>query len=201
MLNVFQSDGAFGPARYSGIFDCLRTSVKEEGYGVLTRGLNSTIIRAFPTNAACFYVVTSISKLVKDDIIPNEYYTEIAEILRIGDTIVKEIEFTKKAECFQNSLTKNLRDNHLANFLPIVLAASKETLYPTPEYDPIVDIQGEGHDDDTYKALSGLLAVPYMKTVTQNIKKMWIKQGAVVIQSADCRRKAIISQQILSAAL
>lgn len=44
--------------RYSGAIDCLRKSVRTEGYTCLYRGLNSTILRAFPTNAATFAVVT-----------------------------------------------------------------------------------------------------------------------------------------------
>lgn len=45
-------------SRYSGAMDCLRQSISAEGYACLYRGLNSTIIRAFPTNAATFAVVT-----------------------------------------------------------------------------------------------------------------------------------------------
>lgn len=44
--------------RYSGALDCLKKSVRAEGYSCLFRGLNSTILRAFPTNAATFTVVT-----------------------------------------------------------------------------------------------------------------------------------------------
>lgn len=44
--------------RYNGALDCYRKSVRSEGYSCLYRGLNSTIIRAFPTNAMTFAVVT-----------------------------------------------------------------------------------------------------------------------------------------------
>ncbi|XP_043505774.1 mitochondrial basic amino acids transporter-like [Polistes fuscatus] len=44
--------------RYNGTLDCYRKSVRSEGYSCLYRGLNSTIIRAFPTNAMTFAVVT-----------------------------------------------------------------------------------------------------------------------------------------------
>lgn len=53
-----QADGMVGQARYTGAYDCLKKSISAEGYGVLTRGLTSTVLRAFPTNAACFTVVT-----------------------------------------------------------------------------------------------------------------------------------------------
>jgi hypothetical protein len=53
-----QVDGMGGVYRYSGFMDCLKKSIQTEGYGVMTRGLTSTILRAFPTNAATFTVVT-----------------------------------------------------------------------------------------------------------------------------------------------
>lgn len=56
--------------RYSGALDCLRKSVRAEGYSCLYRGLNSTILRAFPTNAATFTVVTWTFRLLGEQ--PNE---------------------------------------------------------------------------------------------------------------------------------
>jgi hypothetical protein len=53
-----QIDGMGGVYRYSGFMDCLKKSIQAEGYGVMTRGLASTVLRAFPTNAATFTVVT-----------------------------------------------------------------------------------------------------------------------------------------------
>ncbi|XP_012254046.2 mitochondrial basic amino acids transporter [Athalia rosae] len=50
--------------KYSGAMDCLRQSISAEGYACLFRGLNSTIIRAFPTNAATFAVVTWTFRLL-----------------------------------------------------------------------------------------------------------------------------------------
>eukprot|EP00897_Mesotaenium_endlicherianum_P009939 jgi/Mesen1/8974/ME000056S08375 len=47
-----QAQGASG--RYSGLADCLRKSVREEGLGVLVRGLGTTMARAFIVNAAIF---------------------------------------------------------------------------------------------------------------------------------------------------
>ncbi|KAK7261821.1 hypothetical protein RIF29_28142 [Crotalaria pallida] len=40
--------------KYDGIFDCLRKSVKEEGYVVLWRGLGTAVARAFVVNGAVF---------------------------------------------------------------------------------------------------------------------------------------------------
>ena len=41
-----------------GMVDCVRKSVAAEGPGVLWRGLNATIVRAFPVNGAIFAVYT-----------------------------------------------------------------------------------------------------------------------------------------------
>ncbi|XP_056284794.1 mitochondrial basic amino acids transporter isoform X2 [Pseudoliparis swirei] len=55
-----QADGVGGVNRYAGIADCVRQSVRREGYMVFTRGLTSTLLRAFPVNAATFATVTLI---------------------------------------------------------------------------------------------------------------------------------------------
>lgn len=49
---------------YLGAWDCLKKSIQTEGYSCLYKGLNSTIIRAFPTNAATFAVVTWTFRLL-----------------------------------------------------------------------------------------------------------------------------------------
>ena len=58
-----QSDGVNGPAKYKNALHCLRESLKMEGHSFLTRGITSTIIRAFPTNAVTFTVVSWIMRL------------------------------------------------------------------------------------------------------------------------------------------
>ena len=50
--------------KYSGAFDCYKKTVAREGYKALFRGLNSTLIRAFPSNAATFTVVTWVMRYV-----------------------------------------------------------------------------------------------------------------------------------------
>ncbi|XP_057678948.1 mitochondrial basic amino acids transporter-like isoform X2 [Corythoichthys intestinalis] len=55
-----QADGVGGVHQYSGIADCVRQSVRKEGYMVFTRGLTSTLLRAFPVNAATFATVTLV---------------------------------------------------------------------------------------------------------------------------------------------
>ena len=51
-----QADGNRGNFKYSGIRDCIMKSSRAEGYRVFTRGLLPTVLRAFPSNAAIFYV-------------------------------------------------------------------------------------------------------------------------------------------------
>lgn len=63
-----QVDGMSGTAKYSGAFDCFKKSVQIEGYSCLSRGLMSTVLRAFPTNAACFAVVTWTFRLCSPDV-------------------------------------------------------------------------------------------------------------------------------------
>ena len=55
-----QADGVGGVYRYSSIMDCVRQSVANEGWTVFTRGLTSTLLRAFPVNATTFATVTLV---------------------------------------------------------------------------------------------------------------------------------------------
>lgn len=58
-----QVDGFQQQHQYSTYYDCLKKSYQSEGWKLFTRGLGSTLIRAFPMNAVCFLVVTWIMKL------------------------------------------------------------------------------------------------------------------------------------------
>eukprot|EP00058_Branchiostoma_floridae_P020005 XP_002605495.1 hypothetical protein BRAFLDRAFT_92916 [Branchiostoma floridae] len=62
-----QADGVGGKNVYEGMSDCFVTSYKTEGWKFFTRGLNSTLIRAFPVNAAILTVVTLILRNVKSE--------------------------------------------------------------------------------------------------------------------------------------
>ncbi|EDV32311.2 uncharacterized protein Dana_GF15765 [Drosophila ananassae] len=52
-----QADALGKEAKYTGFIDCAVKGYKNEGIQYFFRGLNSTLIRAFPMNAACFFVV------------------------------------------------------------------------------------------------------------------------------------------------
>lgn len=59
MKSRLQADGMNGTVKkYKGLWDCMKKSYKTEGLKVFAKGLNSTLIRAFPTNAATFAVFT-----------------------------------------------------------------------------------------------------------------------------------------------
>ncbi|KAI7799617.1 mitochondrial basic amino acids transporter [Triplophysa rosa] len=62
-----QADGVGGKFQYSGIMDCTRKSIEREGWRVFTRGLTSTLLRAFPVNAATFATVTLFLMYVRPD--------------------------------------------------------------------------------------------------------------------------------------
>lgn len=52
-----------GHDKYRGIMDCARKSYNKGGWYVFFRGLNSSIVRAFPVNAVTFFVYEMIMKL------------------------------------------------------------------------------------------------------------------------------------------
>ncbi|XP_061101033.1 mitochondrial basic amino acids transporter isoform X2 [Conger conger] len=62
-----QADGVGGVNRYKGIADCVRQSMQEEGWRVFTRGLTSTLLRAFPVNATTFATVTLFLMYMRED--------------------------------------------------------------------------------------------------------------------------------------
>lgn len=61
-----QADGMSGHPQYSGIRDCMRKGYQAEGLSFYTRGLCSTLLRAFPMNAACFLVVSWTLKFAEN---------------------------------------------------------------------------------------------------------------------------------------
>lgn len=49
-----QADGVEGKNKYCGIIDCCKKAYHIDGMATFFKGINSTLIRAFPTNAAIF---------------------------------------------------------------------------------------------------------------------------------------------------
>ncbi|CAD5121624.1 DgyrCDS10118 [Dimorphilus gyrociliatus] len=68
---------------YKGLVDCFRKSIASEGWLVLTKGLGSTLLRAFPVNATTFATVTYVFRFASRH---TEYFdsdeTNIQEFLQ-----------------------------------------------------------------------------------------------------------------------
>lgn len=62
-----QADGVGGVNKYNGIMDCVHQSWKREGWRVFSRGLTSTLLRAFPVNATTFATVTLFLMYMRND--------------------------------------------------------------------------------------------------------------------------------------
>ncbi|KAJ8290507.1 hypothetical protein GJAV_G00013780 [Gymnothorax javanicus] len=62
-----QADGVGGVNKYNGIMDCVRQSWQQEGWRAFTRGLTSTLLRAFPVNATTFATVTLFLMYMRKD--------------------------------------------------------------------------------------------------------------------------------------
>jgi len=127
-----QSDGAFGRAEYKGMLDCLRQSVKTEGAGVLAKGLAPTVIRAFPSNAACFLVVSKVTSFIDGDNVSDDSSTSdtFKRIVSSGETILTAASSGQQILDYQKEVIKKVIFNHISNFLPII----QETLELYPNY-------------------------------------------------------------------
>ena len=62
-----QVDGVQGPRQYTGMINCFKKSYHADGWRVFFRGLNSTLVRAFPTNAATFLTFTYLLRYCRND--------------------------------------------------------------------------------------------------------------------------------------
>ncbi|KAK9760382.1 hypothetical protein K7432_015651 [Basidiobolus ranarum] len=56
-----------GQPRYRGVIDCMVKCYREEGISILFRGMNATILRAFPLNAATFFIYTQSMRMLNSD--------------------------------------------------------------------------------------------------------------------------------------
>lgn len=195
-----QSDGAFGPSKYSGMLDCLRTSIKEEGFGVLTRGLNSTILRAFPTNAATFVVVSSVMKFLKqheDEV--EESCNQVKEILKTGETILTRGDISHQMNRLQDTAMKTFKQSQVANLLPMALESSTEALSSLMNnVNPLLLCQGEGMDADTHTALSAMLKAPIHKAALQRQSRMWMERRGVVTDTKTYSKSALMPEKIFT---
>jgi len=84
-----QADGA---RIYRGAYHCAVVSYKNEGWRVFTRGVNSTIIRAFPTNAATFVAVSWTLRMFNGS---TASVSNVAERIKEPVKSVEEIALSK----------------------------------------------------------------------------------------------------------
>lgn len=80
----FQSDQK---GEYKGIIDCAKKSIRTDGYSIFSKGIAVSLIRAFPSNAVCFAVVTWTFRLCNPTgkTIPVSG-SEINEIKKTGES-------------------------------------------------------------------------------------------------------------------
>jgi len=157
-----QSDGAFGPTRYSGIMDCMRQSVKEEGYTVFGRGLNSALIRAFPTNAATFFVVSYTTKMflqLEDKIECVEALAFMNEIMHEGQKIVSGVETIKLNQQSQMYSHQKIVESNKGRYLPEVVNHSREVWFKFIEDYYLTHHAGENFEKDFYKSFLNMVRI------------------------------------------
>jgi len=61
-----QAEGLAPVGKYRSYTDCIRTSIKSDGYTVFFRGISVCLLRAFPVNAAVFAGVELALLLLED---------------------------------------------------------------------------------------------------------------------------------------
>jgi len=86
-----QADGA---RVYRGAIHCAVQSYKNEGWRVFTRGINSTIIRAFPTNAATFVAVSWTLRMFSGT---NQSVSNVTDRIKEPVKSVEEMALSKVA--------------------------------------------------------------------------------------------------------
>ncbi|KAK3927856.1 Mitochondrial basic amino acids transporter [Frankliniella fusca] len=89
-----QADGLVGARRYRGALHCLGASMAAEGPGFLFRGLSSTILRAFPTNAATFAAVAWTMRLLQgaEDAVQGAVQDAVQDVARVPAVLAAELE-------------------------------------------------------------------------------------------------------------
>uniref|UniRef100_A0A1B6M8Q4 Mitochondrial basic amino acids transporter n=2 Tax=Graphocephala atropunctata TaxID=36148 RepID=A0A1B6M8Q4_9HEMI len=100
-LDVIKSRYQADMGKYTSIIDCLKKSIKDEGVVCLTRGLTPTLIRAFPTNAVTFTVVTWIFRLADLGMWKTENIKD--SIDSIIDTLPNEQKIIKNLDLIEGS--------------------------------------------------------------------------------------------------
>lgn len=87
-----QTDGMNGTHQrmYHGFIDCLRKGYAAEGPVFLTRGLGSSMLRAFPMNSVCFLVVSMTLKYFDKNFCNNTRHTNL--VVDQTESLISEID-------------------------------------------------------------------------------------------------------------
>lgn len=165
-IHVFQADGVGGINKYKGTLHCLITSVKSDGIGVLFRGINSSLIRAFPTNAATFAVVTWTMKLFQSQEYNNDSHQSWKEFLKCGEGLVQAAGIPST---LQLALTQQYQWCKTASFLPQVLAASEITTEDLALEDMNSEEVNKGHSRKICNCVKGRLGFLPLKEKIPNM--------------------------------
>merc|ERR1719481_42560 len=140
--------------------DCARQSIKAEGYRVFARGLSSTMIRAFPTNAATFYVYTYARRWLgqfEDDMENIENLAVMNEIVSAARNIVSEVESAKVNHQSHVFSHQKILECNKGKFLPEVLHFSRELWHGFVEDYYLEHHAGETPEKDLYKAIVNMV--------------------------------------------
>ncbi|XP_050474171.1 mitochondrial basic amino acids transporter-like isoform X1 [Bombus huntii] len=107
-LDVIKSRIQADGNRYAGLIDCVRQSVKTEGYSCLYRGLSSTIVRAFPTNAVTFTAVMWTFRLLGRENVETKKEEEQISMESIGESLDMREPFLEQWNNFLTSVSRRM---------------------------------------------------------------------------------------------
>ena len=130
-----QADSFGKKAKYSGSINCIRQSLKNEGAQVLVRGIGSTVVRAFPTNAATMGMATYVMRTVSEEKDIKVYET-MARVragghlqLKFSPSVEKYFERSQKYEYLPNISTLSTDGPTIIQIERARLAMSHMRLY------------------------------------------------------------------------
>lgn len=110
MKSRLQADGMSGKPIYSGMLHCARHGYEAEGLAFFSRGLSSTLIRAFVMNAATFLVVSYTMKAAENFPLGLEVHPETLETLAVvGSSSVPIVQPSTRLQNFSETNEVKLR--------------------------------------------------------------------------------------------
>ncbi|XP_076181591.1 mitochondrial basic amino acids transporter isoform X2 [Ptiloglossa arizonensis] len=156
-LDVVKSRIQANSNRYTGVLDCFKQSVKAEGYSCMYRGLSSTIVRAFPTNAVTFTMVTWTFRLFgheANETSKSESKTETIESVEMGSETRKP--FIEKWNTFLKEVSESVTipalstvSDNVTSFENTILYRANRWLQTSIKYDVAEHVRTDtSHEED-----------------------------------------------------